>query len=78
MKRLHDLPQPVIHRDIKPANLLMMLSVVFGCFNYRNIQAIFPFCKSENRLTRYTGITLLILTMFALLTLIMNILRDIF
>lgn len=58
--------------------LLMMLSVVFGCFNYRNIQAIFPLCKSEKRLTRYTGITLLILTMFALLTLIMNILRDIF
>lgn len=58
--------------------VLMMLSVVFGCFNYRNIQAIFPLCKSENRLVRYTGITLLILAMFAVLTLIMNILRDVF
>lgn len=58
--------------------VLMMVSAVFGCFNYRNIQAIFPLCKSEKRLVRYTGIFLLILAMFAVISLIMSILQDIF
>ena len=40
-------------------SLLIMLSVVFCCFNYCNIQCFVPLCTSNHRLLRYFGILLL-------------------
>ncbi len=40
--------------------LAIMLSVIFGAFNYLNIQNLMPLCQSKNRrLVRYLGIALL-------------------
>ena len=49
--------------------LIMMLTIVFGCFDYRNIQKLMPLCQHQNRLVRYVGIALLdFLLVFILLT----------
>lgn len=39
--------------------LSMFLSIVFGCFNYLNIQNLFPLCKHNNKIVHYIGILLL-------------------
>ncbi len=39
--------------------LLILLSFVFGSFNYCHIQNLIPLCKNKNRLLRYLGILLL-------------------
>ena len=39
--------------------LAMMLFIVFGCFNYMDVQKIIPLCKNKHRLIRYIGIVLL-------------------
>lgn len=39
--------------------LAMMLFIVFGCFNYLDIQRFFPLCKHKNRFVHYIGIILL-------------------
>lgn len=49
--------------------LAMMMFIIFGCFNYLNIQKYFPLCQHQNRLLRYIGITILDIAMvFTLLT----------
>lgn len=47
--------------------LAMMLSVIFGCFNYLNIQRIFPICQHKNRFIRFLGIGLLDISIVFLL-----------
>ena len=37
----------------------MMLCIVFGCFNYLDIQRFMPLCKHKNKLIHYIGIVLL-------------------
>lgn len=39
--------------------LLMMLSIVFGSFNYLGMQKYFPLCMCKNRILHYLGIILL-------------------
>ena len=49
--------------------IIMMHTIVFGCFDYRNIQKLMPLCQYQNRLVRYVGIALLdFLLVFILLT----------
>lgn len=40
----------------------MMLFIIFGCFNYMDIQKLIPLCNHKKRLVRYLGIVLLDLT----------------
>lgn len=42
--------------------LAIMLSIIFCCFNYRDIHRIIPICKHKNRFIRYFGIVLLNVT----------------
>ena len=52
--------------------LAMMLFIVFGCFNYMDVQKIIPFCKNKHRLIRYLGILLLnIIVIFAMINVLM-------
>jgi serine/threonine protein kinase len=51
--------------------LFMMLSVIFCCFNYRNIQRFVPLCKSPHRVIRYFGILILTTVMILLLFFVM-------
>lgn len=39
--------------------LFMMLSVVFCCFNYRNIRRFMPLCANKYRIIRYLGVLIL-------------------
>lgn len=39
--------------------LFMMLSIVFCCFNYRNIHRFIPLCANKHRLIRYLGVLIL-------------------
>lgn len=39
--------------------LIAMLSIIFGCFNYLNIQKLMPLCQHKNRFVRYLGIFIL-------------------
>lgn len=54
-------------------SLAMMLSVVFGSFNYCDIQRFLPLCKSRNKAVHYIGIILLDLMMVFSLLIIMTI-----
>ena len=49
----------------------IMLSWVFSCFNYRNIQCLIPLCKQKNRFLRYLGIiilnTVIVFSLFVIL-----------
>lgn len=58
--------------------LLMMLSIVFGCFNYLDIQRLLPLCKHKNRLLHYIGIALLDIMMFSTLFILMVIVTNLF
>ena len=53
------------------ATLLMMLSIIFCCFNYLDIQKALPLCQHHNRFIRYFAIALLnILIIFGLFILL--------
>lgn len=58
--------------------LPLMLSIIFGCFNYMNIQRGFSLCRSSKRLVRYLGIALLDLLMFTSIFLILVIIEMVF
>lgn len=57
--------------------LIMMLSVIFGCFNYLDIQRGFPLCKSKNRLLRFLGILILNIIVVTFLFIVMLLLESI-
>ena len=58
--------------------LLTMLSIVFCCFNYCNIQRFMPLCTNKRRIIRYLGILLLNIEVVFSLLIIMAILVTIF
>ena len=58
--------------------LSIMLSIVFCCFNYRNIHRFIPFCANEHRLLRYSGVLILNFTVAFLLFFAMLLLESIF
>ena len=57
--------------------LLIMLTIVFGCFNYMDIHRFFPLCKHKNRSLRYLGIfilnTSIVFTLLVLMVFVSNI-----
>lgn len=58
--------------------LAMMLSVVFGCFNYLDIQKLLPLCQHKNKLVHYLGIVLLNVLLVFLLMIVLIIVEFIF
>lgn len=58
--------------------LSVMLSIVFCCFNYRNIRRFIPLCANENRLIRYLGVLILNLAVDFLLLFAMLLLESVF
>lgn len=56
----------------------IMLSIIWGCFNYQNIQRFVPLCRSRNRLIHYLGIAILDAAMMFLLLTIMLIIESLF
>lgn len=58
--------------------LCIMLSVVFCCFDYCNIQRFIPLCTNKHRLIRYIGILILNLAIVFSLFLLMVLLESIF
>lgn len=58
--------------------LSIMLSIVFCCFNYRNIQRFMPLCRNNHRIIHYIGILLLNIMIILFLFIIMCILITIF
>ena len=58
--------------------LLIMLSVVFSCFNYCNIQRLIPLCRDRRRIVRYLGILFLNVVLIFWLLIAMFILINIF
>ena len=58
--------------------LVMMLSIIFGSFNYLNIQRGFPLCKSKKRLIRYLGVILLDIILVVSLFMLMIIVESVF
>lgn len=58
--------------------LLIMLSIIFGCFNYMDIHKYFPMCRHGNRGVRYLGICILNATMMFVLILAMFIIETVF
>lgn len=57
--------------------LSMMLFIVFGCFNYMDIQQLIPLCKHKNRLVHYIGIVILDVTVILSLFIILFIIETI-
>lgn len=57
--------------------LMIMLSVIFGCFNYLDIQRFFPLCQHKNRFIHYIGIALLDFIMVILLFILMLIIESV-
>ena len=58
--------------------LFMMLSIVFCCFNYRNIQRFIPLCTNKHPLIRYLGVLILNFTIISSLLFAMILLESIF
>ncbi|MDD6066318.1 MAG: serine/threonine-protein kinase [Firmicutes bacterium] len=58
--------------------LAMMLFIVFGCFNYLDIQRLIPLCKHKNRFVHYLGIVLLDISIVVCLLTVMLILESLF
>lgn len=58
--------------------LIILLFVIFGCFNYMNIQKLLPLCQSKNRLLHYLGIFLLDFLLVALSVTILLIMESVF
>lgn len=53
----------------------MMLSIIFGCFNYMDVQKIIPLCQNKHRLIRYLGIIILNVTVIFSLFIILMIIE---
>lgn len=58
-------------------SFIIMLSVVFCCFNYCNIRRIMPLCMSKHRIIRYLGVLLLNIAIVFILFIVMFILETI-
>lgn len=58
--------------------LFIMLSIVFCCFNYRNIHRFIPLCANKHRLIRYLGVLLLNFAIIFSLLFTMMLLESIF
>lgn len=58
--------------------LCMMLSIVFCCFNYRNVQQIIPLCTNEHWIIRCLGVLILNFTFIFLLFFAMFLLESFF
>lgn len=58
--------------------LLIMLSIVFCCFNYMDIRSYFSLSKHKNRFLRYIGIFILNIAIIFILLLQMTFISDIF
>ena len=58
--------------------LCIMLSVVFCCFDYRNIRRFIPLCTNKKRIVRYLGVLILNFAVVFLLLLVMVLLESIF
>lgn len=58
--------------------LLILLSVVFTCFNYQNMQEGFPLCKNKNPLMHYLGVLILNVIIVFSLFVIMAIVESVF
>lgn len=55
--------------------LTIMLSIVFGCFNYMNIQKLIPLCQSKNKIIHYLGIGILIFSISLVLMILLFIIE---
>lgn len=53
------------------------LFIIFGCFNYMNVQKSIPLCNHNNRLVRYIGIAILDITVAITLLIILFIIETI-
>ena len=58
--------------------LVIMLSVIFGCFNYLDIQNGFPLCKNKNPLIHYLGVLILDIILVFSLFIIMLLVEAVF
>ncbi|MDE7187142.1 MAG: protein kinase [Lachnospiraceae bacterium] len=58
--------------------LFMMLSIVFCCFNYRNVHRFIPLCANKHRLIRYLGVLILNFTVVFLLLFALVLLESLF
>lgn len=58
--------------------LAMFLSIIFGLFNYRDIQRFVPLCKSQNPLIRLLGAALLVIVIVFTLLISMIIIEIVF
>lgn len=58
--------------------LAMLLFIVFGCFNYLDIQRLIPLCKHRNRLVHYIGIVVLNICIISSLMTTMLVLETLF
>ena len=58
--------------------LLIFVSIIFGTFNYMNIQRLIPLCKSSNKLLKTIGVFILDFALVFLLFLILVILETSF
>jgi serine/threonine protein kinase len=57
--------------------LIVMLAIIFVCFNYLNIQRLMPLCKHSNRIIHYTGIILLNIIIIFILLIVVSIVESI-
>lgn len=58
--------------------LMIMLSIVFCSFDYRNVQRLFPLCRHQNRILHYIGVVLLDIIIAIYLFAVMAIIEAIF
>jgi serine/threonine protein kinase len=58
--------------------LLMLLSIIFSCFNYFDIQRLIPLCKHENQIIHYVGIAILVFVLLFFLMLLLIIFETVF
>lgn len=58
--------------------LLMLLSIIFSCFNYLDIQRLVPLCKHENKILHYVGIAILVFVLPFCLMLLLIIFETVF
>lgn len=57
---------------------IILLSIVFGCFNYLNIQQLVPLCKNKNTAVRYLGIAVLDIAVSFFLFLLLFVIEALF
>ncbi len=56
--------------------LLIMLTWIFICCNYRNVQRLIPLCKSPYRIVRYLGISCICFVVLFLLVMLMTVIES--